>query len=69
MSDSESWVTVYTDRTCQTMISRSWLRYLGEDVGFEDREVIDPENWEVISESEGEQKSDHFLIISTVRRR
>ena len=69
MSDSGTWGTFYTDDTRQTIISRTWLRYDGEDEGFEGREVTDPDNWVVVSEGPGEQPDTGFLLISHVRRR
>lgn len=67
MSDNRYWATIYSDSTRKRMLARFWTLYDGHDNGSLEGDVTDPENWEVISESEGRAEKDYFLVISVVR--
>lgn len=67
MSDTKSWATWYADDSRTVILNREWIPPVSENVLWSDGPVTDPEIWEVISEGPGEQKSDHFLVISVVR--
>lgn len=67
MSDTRSWATWYADDSRTVILNREWMPPVSENVLWSDGPVTDPENWEVISEDPGEQKPDHFLVISVVR--